>query len=296
MARSTAASRALVTNATVAGQSVHETGVHCPKCGESHHRLQLKCRVDATPTVAMCERCGEQHPSSVHTCAPIPETSNPDVTPKASALNDSKHAIAAKAGWSVSGFDASTKRAILSLGATPEAVATFRPSFVASYIGRMFVETDSDSPTPEALDFGSRIARMAGAGAKEANNVGKRTNAQETAYATARKAWERLLKFAGVVTVDARGGARVDASKVTAEKAKIVPPTSADKVSTLPAASAPAVPKFAKPSDALAFLRASLAMFSAGLDNSPRGTHPMLAELAKEITGAIDATSVLIGE
>lgn len=270
MARTTAASRAIAASASKGGQTVHETGVHCPKCGESHHRLQLKCRTDATP-------------------APIPATHNPDVAAKPDAkLQDSKHAKAAQAGWSVSGFDASTRDAILSLGKTPEAVATFRPSFVAAYIGRMFVTTDSAVPTPEALEIGSRIARMAGAGAKEPNNVGKRTSAQETAYGTARKAWERLLKFAGVVTVDARGGARTDTSKVTADKPKIVPPTATDKVTVPNVPTSPAVAKFAKPSDALAFLTASVAMWSAGLDNSPRASHPMLVELRKEIGGLLE--------
>lgn len=220
-----------------------------------------------------------------------------DLIPGKSAAQDAKHASAALAGWKSAAHAADIVAHIRAIGETPEAVATFRPSFVASYLGRMFSAVASAVPTPEAVAIGAHVLRMAGAGAKEANASGRRTAAQETAYATARKAWERALKDAGVKTTDARGGAREKVAPAAPAKPSIAFATPADRVSA-PAApvNGPAVPKFARPQDVVAFAEALSAQLRAAIEASPRASHPMLLELATEISGAIAACRDAIGE
>lgn len=112
----------------------------------------------------------------------------------------------------------------------------------------------------------ARDAADASGKGKLATGQRRRTKAEQAAYDASRQAWSRLLRAAGLVTSDKRGGANNAKPKASPVKGKTVEPkrieiSAADAAKYVP-------PKSADPDKAAAFVRQQAAMLLAYVEAS----------------------------
>ena len=147
---------------------------------------------------------------------------------------------------------------------SPVALATFneaRHTFQTGYMAYLLF-ADSNQPI-EALLIKARLARDSadadGKGNLKVNQTRRRTKVEQAAYAGAKVAWSRILKVAGLVTVEKRGG------KAPTPKA---PDKAPEKGATVPAAVAAKYmpPKSADKETATAYVRQQLKMLSTFIE------------------------------
>lgn len=222
----------------------------------------------------------------------IDTTNTPTVTPDSLAADTLKHP-ALTLGWNSANADAKLTDALRRMAADADAVAlgNLRRVFIVGYAAAR-LSPASKAPTVASVKTAQLMLGKANANSKADD---KRTVEEEKLYATARKAWERLLAATGVASVDNRGGARerpakVDATPDAQSKLARVAPEATDGVTDAPAG------KYSNVTHGIMYLQQQHATMLAMLDKHPAAFSTSMRELVIEQKRQVDALAAKIAE
>lgn len=221
------------------------------------------------------------------------QTTAPDQSADALAQSTLEHP-AVKLGWQSATADVRLTEALRRLTADADAVAlgNLRRVFIVGYVAaRLSPGSKATAPTIASVKAAQIMLGKANANSKADS---KRTDEEEKFYATARKAWERLLAATGVVSTETRGGARertaTATAKATAPQSQLarVAPEATDGVTDAPAG------KYSNVTHGIMYLQQTHATLLAMLDKHPAAFDTDMREMVIAHKRDVDALAARI--